>query len=269
MARVPLAAMVKRARPRSKVIVMRQVIIPATLASDLFATAYLPILQAWEKAIPGIVAQYEASLAAYTKDAPEDIGAAISAGEKMAAQVILPIKLRLSEWAMRVERLHRSKWAASVASATGVRINTMIGPEAAKVPVASVVEANVALIRSISEEESRRIGHAVFSGLQRRAPAREIAKEIRAAAAMTRRRALNIASDQTSKLAASLNEERRREVGIDTWQWVSSHKVHYRPAHKARDGKRYSDSNPPPDMPGQLIHCGCTSRAVLSLDGEF
>ena len=56
MARVPLAAMVKRVRPRSKTIVMRQVIIPATLASDLFATVYLPILKAWEKAIPGIIA---------------------------------------------------------------------------------------------------------------------------------------------------------------------------------------------------------------------
>jgi SPP1 gp7 family putative phage head morphogenesis protein len=86
---------------------------------------------------------------------------------------------------------------------------------------------------------------------------------------MTRRRALNIASDQTVKLASALNEERRREVGIDTWEWMSSHKVHYRPEHLARDGKRYSDADPPPDMPGELINCGCTSRAVLSLDGPF
>lgn len=269
MARVPLAAMTKRAKPRAKEVVMRPVVIPSMLASDLFATAYAPILKAWEAAIPAIMAQYERSLAAITQDSPADIGQAMQEGESTAARIILTIRLRLAEWAMRVERLHRGKWGASVATATGVDISTMIGPEGVKVPVASAIEYNVGLIRSVSEEVRTRIGHIVFSELQKRTPARKVAQQIREAVGMSRRRSLLIASDQTSKLAASLNEERRREVGIDTWQWVSSHKLHYRPAHLARDGKRYTDANPPSEMPGQLIHCGCTSRAVLSLDGEF
>lgn len=268
MARVPLAAMTKRAKPRAKEIVMRPVVLPSVLASDLYATGYAPILKAWEAAIPAIMAQYERSLAAITQDSPADIGQAMQEGESTTARIILTIRLSLAEWALRVEKLHRGKWGQTVASATGININTMIGPEGAKVPVAAAIERNVGLIRSISEDARSRIGQAVFAGLQKRTAAREVAKQIREAAAMTRRRALNIASDQLTKISAALNEERRREVGIDTWEWLSSHKTNYRPEHLARDGKRYSDDEPPEDMPGELINCGCTSRAVLSLDGE-
>jgi SPP1 gp7 family putative phage head morphogenesis protein len=269
MARVPLADMTKRAKPRAKEIVMRPVNVPATMASDLYASAYAPIIKAWEAAIPIIMEQYERSLAEVMQDSPADIGSILSGVENEAARIVLTIRLRLRDWAMRVERLHRSKWSATVATATGVQIGTMIGPEGAKVPVASAIERNVGLIRSISEQARTRIGQAIFDGIQRRQSAREVAKVLREAVGMGRKRALNVASDQMVKLASALNEERRREVGIDTFEWVHSGKAHPRPEHKARNGRRYSDDEAPDDMPGELPFCGCTSRAVLSLEGPF
>ncbi len=262
--------MVKRARKtRRKEIVFRPVTLPATTASDLFAAGYNPVIVAWTAAQAAIMAEYERSLAALTTDGAAEIGDILTRTEGEIAVLLLSIRLRLQRWAQIAERLHRQRWAAGVKAGTGIDIGMMIGPESARETVAAAIERNVSLVKSVSEQSRAKIGEAVFRGLSQRKPAREVAAEIREGVAMSRRRALNIASDQTVKLASQLNSERRREAGIDTWEWLSSHKVHFRPEHAERDGKRYSDGDAPSDLPGELPYCGCTERAVLSLDGEF
>ena len=266
---IPLAAMAARTkRTRKREITFRAITAPATLASDLYAEAYAPIVKAWSEASERIIAQYERTLA-MTTDSPAEVGAVLSATEDAVTRILLSIRLRLEAWALRTERWHRGKWSSTVKAATGVDIATMTGPKAAQTTVGGAIERNVGLVRSISEQARTRIGEAVFRGLNKRAPASEVAKEIRVATGMARRRALNVAADQTVKITAQLNQERRREAGIDTWEWVSSHKLHFRPEHAARDGKRYSDDDAPEDTPGELPYCGCTERAVLSLTDEF
>ena len=269
----PLAQMAARAkRTRKREITFRPIVAPGTIASDLYAEAYAPIVKAWEAAAERIVGQYERSLATMdglTVDSPAEVGAVLSATEDDVTRILLSIRLRLEAWALRTERWHRGKWAATVKAATGVDIATMIGPKGAQTTVGAAIERNVGLVRSVSEQTRTRIGEAVFRGLNKRAPAAEVAKEIREATGMARRRAMNIASNETTNLASLLNQQRMREAGIDAYEWVSSHKVHFRPEHAARDGKRYELGYFGDDEPGLAIHCGCTARAVLSLDGEF
>jgi uncharacterized protein with gpF-like domain len=59
-----------------------------------------------------------------------------------------------------------------------------------------------------------------------------------------------------------------QQAGIDEFEWVHSGKVHFRPWHRARNGKRFKLEGeiPPDDMPGIPIFCGCRKRAVLPLD---
>lgn len=270
---IPLAAMAARTRrTRKREITFRPITAPATLASDLYAEAYAPVVKAWSEAAERIVEQYGRSLATLdglTVDSPAEVGAVLSATEDAVTRILLSIRLRLETWALRTERWHRGKWSSTVKAATGVDIATMIGPKGAQTTVGAAIERNVGLVRSISEQARTRIGEAVFRGLNKRAPAADVAKEIREATGMARRRALNVAADQTVKITAHLNQERRREAGIDTWEWVHSGKLHPREEHRARDGKRYSDDDAPEDTPGELPFCGCTERAVLSLDGEF
>lgn len=275
MTQYNLAALTRRTRnPRRKIIVLRPIIPPATLAGDLYASAYRPIVELWTAAVDPIVAAYERTLAEITTDSPEDIGAQIGAVETSASSVMVALRLQHAEWAVRLERWHRGKWRGAVLTATGVDVSTLIGADDMRMTMGAAVERNVGLVKSVSDQTRARIGDIVFRGFQRRAPSREVAREIREAVGMGRRRALNVASDQNVKLASALNDERRREAGLDTWEWMSSHKVNYRPEHAARDGKRYSDDPAdkrpaPADRPGDLPYCGCTSRAVLSLTGEF
>jgi SPP1 gp7 family putative phage head morphogenesis protein len=266
MPRIDLAAIVKRTKnPRRKEIPLRPVRMPATMATDLYQSVYQPILAAWEQAIPAILAEYERTLAEVTTDSPVDVRIAINSGEGVVATIMLALRSRLARWTQRFEAQHRARWTASVLSATGVNLQTMIGPETARMTLEAVIEQNVELVTSVSAQTRQRIADSVFRGFTERKPAAEIARELREAVGMGRRRAKGIASDQTSKLASALDQERRREVGIDTFEWIHSGKLHPREEHVARDGKRYTDDKPPPDMPGMAINCGCTSRAILEL----
>jgi uncharacterized protein with gpF-like domain len=274
--RYSLQAMVlqSKRRPRKRVIVFRPVTMPATLASDLYAAAYAPVVAAWEQALPDIRAEYERSLAQITHDAAADLSGITTSIENGITGLVVTLRLRLERWAARLEQLHRTRWVSAIKQGTGLDVSAMIGAGDARAPLGTLIERNVELVKSVSDQTRAKITDAVFRGLQQRRSAADVGREIADAVDMSKRRALNIAADQTVKAGAALNDERRREAGLMTWEWVSSHKTHFRPEHAARDGRRYSDdpadgAPPPDDRPGELPFCGCTSRAVLSLDGEF
>jgi len=104
-----------------------------------------------------------------------------------------------------------------------------------------------------------------------------VAKEWRGPGDLGRARPVRIASDQLSKLAGSLADERRREAGLTIWEWKHSGKLRPRQNHKERDGDYYSDDPadigkvvegktvgaPPADRPAQLPACGCRSQGIL------
>lgn len=268
--RYDLKAMVRRkGNTRRKSITFRTFTPPATFASDLYAQAYDPILKLWEQAAAEIMAQYERSLREMTADSPAQVGVTLTAVENEAGRLMIALRIRLEAWAARIEKWQRARWAGVVKASTGIDISALIGPRDMRQPIAMTIERNVGLIKSVSDQARQRIGEAVFSGLNKRAAARDVAADIRAAVAMGRRRSLNIASDQLTKLNSALASERRREAGLDTWEWVHSGKLHPREEHRARNGKRYSDEAPPADLPGEKPFCGCSERAVLDLESEF
>jgi uncharacterized protein with gpF-like domain len=278
-----LSAMIRRLRnPRRKAIPIRDVPPPATLATDLFRALYLPVIDRWTAGAERIVAEYERTLGELRTDSPADVRALIDGLSDELQRLILVLTPRLRDWALRVEQWQRGKWRGGVLSATGVDLQTIIGPEGMAQTLDAIVEWNVSLVRDVSDQARQRIANAVFAGFQRRAPAREIAAEIRDAVAMSRRRSIGIAADQLSKLTAKLDEERRREAGLSVWKWRHSGKMHPRKWHQARDGNLYSDdqtmigrevdgeavATPPPDddLPGIPPWCGCRAQAVVVFD---
>lgn len=285
--RFDLAALTRRTRnPRRKVIELQPISPPATRATDLYRAAYAPVIAAWAEAVPRIVAEYERSLAAIraTDSLTTDSAATLEAEiERSATQVgafLLSVRLRIEGWARLAEAWHRLRWRRNVQAATGVDLATLIGPEDARETLDAVIARNVSLVRDVSDQTRQRIADAVFRGYQARRAPRDVARELAEAVAMGRRRALRVAADQNTKLASALNEERRRQAGIDSWRWVHSRKRHPRPEHEERDGRLYSENaervgteyqgsvvrRVPEDKPGELPYCGCTTRAVLILE---
>ena len=268
MPRYSLASMTRRARPgiRRQSIVLRDIVPPAVLATDLYQAVYKPVVDAWISALPPIDDAYARTIAAMTTDTPADVRAEIDGPAEQVNRLLLLLTPELRSWALRVERWHRGKWRGAVLSATGVDLETMIGAEDVRATLETTIEWNTALIRDVSDQVRQRIGASVFDGLTNRKPAREVAKDIREKVGMGRDRSMRIASDQLNKLTSSLADERRREAGIDTWMWRHSRKAHPRTDHQARDGKEYTDATAPKDLPGRLPYCGCRSQAVVRFD---
>jgi uncharacterized protein with gpF-like domain len=281
MARFDLAAMAKRARPgtRRKTIVLRDIDPPGTLATNLYRGSYLPVVQAWSAAAERIIAAYAATVSEMTTDAPADVRAEIDGAAEQINRLVLLLTPDLRRWALSVEGYVRGRWRGAVLTATGVDLQTVIGPEDARQTLANYVEWNANLVADVSAQAKQRIGNAVFSGLSQRKPAREVAKEIREAVSMSRARSVRIASDQLSKLSGELARERRREAGLDVFAWHHSRKAHPRQDHVVRDGKLYTENPalvgkkvdgaevraapPADDRAGVKPFCGCRERAVM------
>lgn len=277
-----LATLAKRQRNiRRSEISLPVIVAPAIYASDLFTSCYRPIVNLWAASVDQIVAEYARSLSDMVTDSPEDVQAIIDDVERNAVALALSLTPQVQGWALRVEQYIRTRWAGAVLSATGVRLDTMLGPEDVRATLQTYIGWNTDLIKDISAQAKQRIANAVFSGFQNRTPAREVAKQIREAVAMSRRRSTMIASDQLAKLSSALADERGREAGLSVWRWNHSGKKHPRKHHLERNGFLYSSVKaeqgkhvkgvivrvPPEqnDWPSRPPWCACAQQFLLVL----
>lgn len=89
----------------------------------------------------------------------------------------------------------------------------------------------------------------------------------------TRRRAINLAFDQTNKVSNALDRQVKLDLGLNKAIWRHSHgyvKTKYRADHVAADGMEYDLNrgcliSGEYIFPGSKINCGCYSQAVLTL----
>lgn len=215
-----------------------------------------------------------------TLDSPDQIRAAIDdTANEFLRRLVVAITPALRRFAVRIEKWHRAKWIAAVATGTGVDLSTVLTSSGVAETVEAFVARNVALVKNVSDQAQGRIADVVFRGYQQRLPVREVAKEIGEAVVMGRRRAIGIAADQNAKLSAALDAERQAEAGINAFRWRHSGKLHPRSWHKDRDGKVYGwktrkerggdEVIPADDLPGMPPWCGCRSQAWIPLMDEI
>jgi SPP1 gp7 family putative phage head morphogenesis protein len=257
----------ERTNRRSRTIEIRDIPPTKALAQEL-AAIYRPVLDRWADAAPRILQAYSATIDQLTRDTAADIDGELGSVGADIDRLVLILTARLRDWGIRVEKWHRDRWIANILSATGIDLGTVLSGSEVNETVDTVIRRNVALIRDVSAQARSRISDAVFRGVQQRRPAVDVARDIREAVQMGRRRSMLIASDQTAKLTSALDGERMRQAGIAKWKWRHSGKLHPRLWHRARDGKVYTweDSPPADDMPGVPPYCGCRKQAVIDLD---
>ncbi len=245
---------------------------------DQLRGIYLQVVTAWiNGATRRLLPEYRATI---TDTIPE-----YEAKEGMLANEIAVLVANLTVtggaldvWASGVERWHRNRVISGALSATGIDLTTMLSPFEVRQTVQEALAWNTSLIRNVSDDMRQRIANVFFAGFRSNTPPRTIGREIAEVAGIGRRRANNIAADQTTKLSAALDRARQADMGLEEWVWRSSHVINYRPEHLARDNKHYANSAaeaerlglrpPPADLPGDLIHCSCTRQAWLRLEGE-
>ena len=136
------------------------------------------------------------------------------------------------------------------------------------------VGENLDLIRSIDDETMRRIRQAltarITGSVNHAGLAKDLIAEIQAITEKEKRRAELIARDQLGKLHGQINRRKQESLGIDEYEWETSHDERVRDSHRALQGKAFSWSKPPPEgHPGYPIRCRCIALPVIDWDRQL
>lgn len=283
--RFDLAAMARRKGFKKSMAVFRPIITTQAQADSLYAI-YRQMLEPWSRAAQILGEQYQRELDRVLQhDTAEDLGATNDAIAQAINRLILELTPELRRWAVRTEQWHRGKWVRAVLAGVEVDLETIIGPEDVRETIDAWLVRNTSLIRDVNEQARGKVADAILRGYQQRAPAADVAKEIRAATDFARARSRRIAAHQTVSLSAQLDAERQRQAGIEIIKYHHSGKKHPREEHKARDGNLYEldtwrevkfeggkkvyagETVEPGDRAGQPPGCGCVTSAVLTFEG--
>lgn len=235
------------------------------------AKIYTKVLNVWVTGVKQkLLPEYRRSLneAKLIGDSALSLEAIIDQIEKSALAAILTFRSEFTEWMAAFQNRHISFVVSKIKYATGVDLATQLSRADVAATLEDILIRNVNLVRSVSDQARSRIGETVFRGFQNKTSIREVAKEINHSIGLGWDRSLRIASDQTVKLAATLDQERQEQLGIDSFKWVHSGKKHYRVEHKERDGMifKWSSDVGQNDPPGQAPFCGCKALGVLEFD---
>lgn len=135
----------------------------------------------------------------------------------------------------------------------------------------AVIAEQVNLIKSIPDEYLKSVESKVWGSVMKGADMHALRVDLQKSYGVSRDRAAIIARDQNNKAKAIIERTRRLELGIThaIWQHSAGGKVP-RATHVAMSGKAYPlaqgmyDSNEGAYvLPGELINCRCTSKAII------
>lgn len=134
------------------------------------------------------------------------------------------------------------------------------GDDLARDTIQAFVQENVNLVTTIPEGHLARVRNATLRGLNSGQTVEQIAAEIERITRATENQAKLIAEDQVQKLDGALTRVRQVDLGITHYIWRTVGDDRVRPAHRRRNGRRFSWNNPPPDgHPGQPVRCRCNA----------
>lgn len=226
-------------------------------------------------------AEYQADSAVYTRDAWADniinairaIASRFGPGGAFESQYE-----RLAQRTVSMaESASTDAFLRSVNEAVGVDMSSMLDQEGMREYVQAASFQNAELIKSVPEEHLKRVETAVLGGVRGGDSPSRIARRIREATGVTRRRAELIARDQTSKLTSEITEKRQKQAGVKYFKWVTSKDARVGDDHRRaaeRDvgygpGVYRWDRPPPEGVPGNATRPACRCVAVPRFEWEL
>lgn len=161
----------------------------------------------------------------------------------------------------------------------GLSLKTGVVPEGMQDVAKAVVEENVSLIKSIPQQYFKDITGSVMRSITTGRGLADLVPAIEKYDGQTKRRAKNLALDQTRKAYNSINKQRMQAVGVKQFEWlhsgggkvpreshlkISGHIFNFASLYAEQEalGVPVSDRG----IPGEAINCRCTMLPVISFD---
>lgn len=270
MAVDPIAAELVRSGLRRRV-ELPVITPPMALENELYSI-YNDAIRIWSAFLPELTANYDrfGLTDGLTTDADgQQLQFLIDQVNRQLDNTIIYQTDRLGRWVTRVGNWNGQRTISAVRSATGKQVEPFIRLRDAQPFLEQSIRQNVALISNVNADMKNRVEQIIFDGLANRRNKKYITDELAKALGITKRRARNIAGDQTHKLNTTLNQFRNEQLGIRQYRWQTRLDNAVRHAHRAREGKVFRWDQPPSDgHPGQPINCRCVAHSILDPDEE-
>jgi SPP1 gp7 family putative phage head morphogenesis protein len=128
---------------------------------------------------------------------------------------------------------------------------------------------NVALVKSIPERYLGDVESQIIRGMRQGVRWEDLAGTIEQRTGVAESHAQLVARDQVGKFFGSLNEERQRDLGVDSFRWRTARDNRVRESHERLEGKVFRWDDPPPGrdgepiIPGDEINCRCQAEPLL------
>lgn len=172
----------------------------------------------------------------------------------------------------RIEAENGQAFLNSVNGAVGIEVfGANSQAITTQLEAASIENAN--LIKDLSDQHVKRISTTILERMRGGYAPSVIAKDLQKVSGISRRRAKNIARDQTSKLNGELTKQRNLAAGIEFFRWVDSDDSRVGDDHRRaanRDigygkGVYRWDKPPKEGIPGRSTRpfCRCTAAPVF------
>jgi SPP1 gp7 family putative phage head morphogenesis protein len=157
-----------------------------------------------------------------------------------------------------------SKLKQGVAS-LGVDISPVLNDPQIKRVLVAHVKKTCNEIETIPKQYRDKVAKAILDNFYGKLPdGRSLLVQLQSVCQMSQQEASLIARDQSSKLAARLDQARQEAIGIEEYIWCTTIG---RCNHSERNGKKFRWDSPPPDgHPGQPYLCACTAKAVVDIN---
>jgi SPP1 gp7 family putative phage head morphogenesis protein len=207
-----------------------------------------------------------------TDGAPPDLLAPIRAAARKLGN--------LGTWAKRMVGIAVEANRDSVDARLGRVIEQAIGVDVSRLLNANgpllhsmreATAANIDMIKSIPEKYFDLVTETITSGWANGLRWESLVEGIQRDGDITENRAKLIARDQTSKMNSAFNQERQQQVGIDKYEWSTSHDERVRESHAELDGETFEWAGPPmvddeAVNPGEAINCRCVAIPIVDME---
>ena len=177
-----------------------------------------------------------------------------------------------NEYATKTYMANEKNITSAVEKSTGFAIKLPVGDTSM---TQDWIAENTMLIQDMQEEYLAKVRKKVSTGFTQGKLYKDIAKDIQKETGITWRRAKLISRNEIGNLNAQINEERNKELGIDTAIWRNVQDIRVRgnpsglypkakPSHWTNEGKEFKWSEGlHGELPGMPINCRCWAQSII------
>lgn len=155
----------------------------------------------------------------------------------------------------------------------GINISTGIGAKKFSSYTSTAVEENVMLVKSLMEDQSKRLKSVILRGMREGIPTPRLAGDIQKAIGISKRRAVLIARTETHKVTQQLADYRAQEVGLTEGIWRAMMDNRTSDQHARFNGKKFNLKKGMWDprtrsynWPGRRPNCRCYTEYIIPGD---